>query len=395
MIRAGLAICLSDLRGFFRNRSTFALALVFPLVFVAVMGFAFGQEGERAPISVGYVDNDDLPVAFNGENTNDSAHAVTLLSIMRGEFEYEGIRFSFDLREFQAENEIITSIKDGDLRIGFVLPANFTESLKNGTLAKIKVFQDVSNPNTAIIDRETVEGVIQGYCNAEIEKTSETEFSEAVVISRTEVAPKAGDITYVEYMIPGMISVAILWVAIQRASTSLARERDHGTIYRLLGSPTPPAAILIGKGLSVFITTLISVAIVILTGIMLFHVELVWWRLELLLFIGLAALNAIGLGLIISGWAKDEQTASSAVTLVSLPLQFFLDAFFPVDFFPEPAPTIAYYIPLTRASSIFRDILIYDRPLLELLADAIYVSFWGIALFLIGVFMLWRRMSEQ
>jgi ABC-type polysaccharide/polyol phosphate export permease len=80
------------------------------------------------------------------------------------------------------------------------------------------------------------------------------------------------------------------------------------------------------------------------------------------------------MGLIISSWAKDEQTASTAVTLVSLPLQFFLDAFFPVDFFPEPAPTIAYYIPLTRASAIFRDILIYDKPLSEL--------------------MLWRRMSD-
>jgi ABC-2 type transport system permease protein len=354
------------------------------------MGFAFGEEGERAPVSVGYINNDNLPVVFNGEYATNDSHAGTLLSIMRGDFEYEGIRFSFDLREFQAENEIITSIKDGDLRIGFVLPANFTESLNNGTLANIKVFQDISSPNAAIIDRETVEGVIQGYCNS----YSAIEASKASIISRTEVTPEAGDITYVEYMIPGMISVAILWVAIQRASTSLARERDHGTIYRLLGSPTPPAAILIGKGLSVFLTTLISVAIVILTGIMLFRVELVWWRFELLLFIALAALNAIGLGLIISGWAKDEQTASSAVTLVSLPLQFFLDAFFPEDFFPEPAPTIAYYIPLTRASAIFRDILIYDRPLLELLADAIYVSFWGIALFLIGIFMLWRRMSE-
>ncbi len=387
VIRASLAICLNDLRGFFRSRSTFALALAFPLVFVAVMGFAFGQEGERAPVSVGYVNNDNRPVIFNGENTTDDAHADFLLSIMRGDFQYEDFEFSFDLREFQEENDIITTIKDGDLRIGFVIPANFTESLNNGTLAKIKVYQDVSSPNAAIIDRETVEGVIQGYCNSVID------VQEAAVISRTEVTPEAGDITYVEYMIPGMISVAILWVAIQRASTSVARERDRGTIYRLLGSPTPPAAILIGKGLSVFLTTLISVAIVILTGIVLFNVELAW-RLELLLFVGLAALNAIGLGLIISSWAKDEQTASSAVTLVSLPLQFFLDAFFPVDFFPEPAPTIAYYIPLTRASAIFRDILIYDRPLVELLADAIYVSFWGVALFAIGVFMLWRRMSD-
>ncbi|MHA2495912.1 MAG: ABC transporter permease [Candidatus Hodarchaeales archaeon] len=390
MIRASLAICLADFRGFFRSRSTFALALAFPLVFVAVMGFAFGQEGERTPVNVGYVNNDDLPVIFNGENTTNEYHAVDLLSAMREEFRYESLEFSFDLKEFQTEGDMIKSIKDGDLRIGFVLPANFTESLDNGTLAKIKVFQDVSSPNAALIDRETVEGVIQGYCNF----YSQIDVQEAAVISRTEVRPETGNITYVEYMIPGMISVAILWVSIQRASTSLARERDRGTIYRLLGSPTPPATILIGKGLSVFLTTLISVSIVILTGIVLFNVKLAWWRLELLLFVGLASLTAIGLGLIISSWAKDEQTASTAVTLVSLPLQFFLDAFFPVDFFPEPAPTIAYYIPLTRASAIFRDILIYDKPLSELLADAIYVSFWGVALFLIGIFMLWRRMSD-
>lgn len=388
MIRSILAICINDLRHFVRSRSTFALALAFPLVFVAVMGFAFGQEGERAPIGVGFVNNDDELLVFNDQNSTNDAHSITLLSIMREEFNYEGFEFKFKFREFKMENEIIKSIKDGDLGIGFVLPANFTESLNNKTIAKIQIFQDVSSPNTAIIERETVEGIIQGYCN------SVMEIQGAIEISRTSVEPEAGNITYVEYMIPGMISVVILWVGIQRSAVSIAREREQDTIYRLLGSPTPPAAILIGKGLAVFCSTLLAVAIVIVSGIVLFEVELTW-RLEFLFFVGLASLTAIGLGLIISTKSKDEHAATAAVTLVALPFQFFLDAFFPIDFFPEPAPTIAHYIPLTRASAIFRDILIYNRPLWELLADAVYVGLWGIGLFMIGVLLLWRNTKEK
>lgn len=388
MIRSILAISINDLRHLVRSRTTFALALAFPFIFTATMGFAFGQEGERAPISVGYINRDDAPVVFNGANSTNAAHSITLLSLMQENFNYEGFEFKFDFREFEIENEVIRFIKDGDFGIGFILPANFSESLNNKTIVKIQLFQDISSPNTAIIERETVEGVIQGYCNSVMDIQGATE------ISRTTIQPEAGDITYVEYMVPGMISVVILWIGIQRSAVSIAREREQDTIYRLLSSPTPPAAILIGKGLAVFCSTLISVAIVIVSGIILFEVELTW-RLEFLFFVGLASLTAIGLGLIISTKSKDEHAATAAVTLVALPLQFFLDAFFPIDFFPEPAPTIAHYIPLTRASVIFRDILIYNRPLGELVADAVYVGLWGIGLFMIGVLLLWRNTKEK
>src|SRR5262249_42076039 len=87
------------------------------------------------------------------------------------------------------------------------------------------------------------------------------------VFTRAGVIPTA-NLSYLDFMTPGILAQSILFVAIFYG-VGLIWERDLGIANRLLVSPTPRAALVLGKAISAGVRSLSQVAIVYLLALLL------------------------------------------------------------------------------------------------------------------------------
>ena len=74
-------------------------------------------------------------------------------------------------------------------------------------------------------------------------------------------AMHTGDVSYLDFIAPGILAQSVLFVAIFYG-IDVIWERDLGIVQKLLVSPTPRAALVLGKGFSAGIRTLSRAAIV-------------------------------------------------------------------------------------------------------------------------------------
>ena len=99
------------------------------------------------------------------------------------------------------------------------------------------------------------------------------------VFSRVKAIP-TGNLSYLDFMAPGILAQSVLFVAIFYG-IAIIWERDLGIIHKFLASPTPRAALVLGKALSAGVRAL-SQAIIIYLLALLLHVRLSWEPLSLL-----------------------------------------------------------------------------------------------------------------
>jgi ABC-2 type transport system permease protein len=122
----------------------------------------------------------------------------------------------------------------------------------------------------------------------------------------------------------------------------------------------------------------------LLSGILLFQVNLYWDIPVIILAIFLGSLSAIGIGLIISSISKNEEAANSIAVIISVPLQFFIGAFFPLDMMPEAARTFGNALPFTKLVDAMKAVMTRNLPVDAVMPELIYLTISGVILFALG-----------
>jgi ABC-2 type transport system permease protein len=126
----------------------------------------------------------------------------------------------------------------------------------------------------------------------------------------------------------------------------MAREWERGTLEALLVTPVRSDEILIGKTLPYFLLGMVGLVVCVLAAKFLFHVPL---RGSLLVLLGasmLYMLVALGIGLLISSWVKNQLVASQLTMLATFMPAFMLSGFmFDLRSMPAAVRLITYVLP--------------------------------------------------
>jgi len=126
----------------------------------------------------------------------------------------------------------------------------------------------------------------------------------------------------------------------------MAREWERGTLEALLVTPVRSDEILLGKTLPYFLLGLIGLAVCVLAAKFLFQVPM---RGSLWVLLGasmLYVLVALGIGLLISSWVKNQLVASQLTMLVTFMPAFMLSGFlFDLRSMPLLVRAITYLLP--------------------------------------------------
>jgi ABC-2 type transport system permease protein len=178
------------------------------------------------------------------------------------------------------------------------------------------------------------------------------------VFTRLRAIPTGG-VPYLDFMAPGILAQSVLFVAIFYG-IAVIWERDLGTIHKLLVSPTPRGALVLGKAVSAGARSLSQVAIVYTLALVL-GVRMNWHPLALA---GVVSAVIVGAGcfatlsLIIAALVKTRERFMGIGQVLTMPLFFASNAIYPIAIMPGWLRVVARVNPLSYEVDALRALMI-------------------------------------
>lgn len=399
------AIAGTDFLGIVRNRTAIFFTLLFPLFFLIIVGFTFGSQGEgtTSRINVGAVNLDGRTVDVNGTVSQDSTVGDAFIQALK--------EANFTVYEYAAYGDKDTNgtaaydISRGEIKIAVVIPANFTETLSYNytsslgtpipTKASLSLYTDPSDQTGSLIAQQSLLGFtyrfIDVYREIAIGQIPESfqgfvrVLADPITVSSSEADISGRRLKWIDYLVPGTLGLVLLWSGLNHASMAIADERTRGTFQRMIIAPVSPTVVLAGKFISCLAIVYLSAAVMLATGIIVFQVNLYWNIPAIILSVFLGALSAIGIGLIISSLAKNVQAADAITVIISVPLQFFIGAFFPLSMMPVAAQIFGEALPFTKLVTATQGIMTKGLPFDAVMPEVLYMAISGLILFALGI----------
>jgi ABC-2 type transport system permease protein len=176
-------------------------------------------------------------------------------------------------------------------------------------------------------------------------------------------AMHTGSVPYLDFIAPGILAQSVLFVAIFYG-INVIWERDLGIVQKFLASPTPRAALVLGKGFSAGVRTLSQAAVVYGLSLLL-GVKLNWNPLALLnvlVIVILAATLFATFSLIIACLVKTRERFMGVGQVLTMPLFFASNAIYPTSIMPGWLQTISHLNPLTYVVDALRTFMLAGSP---------------------------------
>ena len=173
---------------------------------------------------------------------------------------------------------------------------------------------------------------------------------------------EANDSSY--FLVPGLVVLVMTLIGGLLTAMVMAREWERGTLESLLVTPVRSEEILLGKTLPYFVLALFGFALCVLSAKFLFHVPL---RGSMWVLFGasmLYVLIALGIGLLISSWVKNQLVASQLTMLVTFMPAFMLSGFlFDLRSMPTAVRLITYVLPARYYVALLQSVFLAGRRL--------------------------------
>jgi ABC-2 type transport system permease protein len=178
------------------------------------------------------------------------------------------------------------------------------------------------------------------------------------VFTRVRAIP-TGNVPYIDFMAPGILAQSVLFIAIFYG-IAIIWERDLGIVHKFLASPTPRAALVLGKALSAGVRGLTQ-AVIIYALALLLGVDMNWNPLALagvLVIVLLGAAFFSTLSLIIACLVKTRERFMGIGQVLTMPLFFASNAIYPISMMPGWLQAVSRANPLTYEVDALRALML-------------------------------------
>jgi ABC-2 type transport system permease protein len=188
---------------------------------------------------------------------------------------------------------------------------------------------------------------------------------------------------FIEFFIPGIIAMAVMTLSLFGTVDSDTELRQKGIIRKLSTTPITRTDWILSSILYQFILAVISTAVMLLVSYAVFDVSLhidAW----LLVFIMLDVFAFVGIGMILTRFAKEAQSAAAASNAISYPMMFLSGSFFPIELMPTFLQGFAKILPLYYVNEGLRAAMVFEDNMAALRAAAIIGGFASVV-FILGI----------
>jgi ABC-2 type transport system permease protein len=346
-----------------REREVLFWMFIFPIALMLILGFIFGSSGDMR-LEVGVVDLDDSQVSRAIVQALESIDAIVVT---------EG-----------SEEEERSALKDDDRSAVIIIDEGFGDNVMHGESGEITMIVNQSDVNTAQIASGTLRGIIdeigQGMSNA----------PEMIAINEEEESD-VEDFEYVDFMVPGVLAIVIMFGGIMGYSDEVAVRREKGILRRVKVSPISLPTFL-GAGMTiVVIVALIQAVILLILGVLVFSIKINGNYFYMAVVVIIGAMSFVALGFMISSLAKNSKSATLAANAVAMPMMFLSGIFFSIEWVPAAIGVIARMMPLYYFGEALREVMINGANLADVWVDLVVLIGFGLVCFVIAVrFFRWE-----
>jgi len=384
-----LWITWKDLMELRRSKIRLLMMILMPLIIMAMISFIF-------PSSSSSMNN--IPVlTVNKDIGTQGSNFMGNLTTINAQKQWMGFK---DATGYDEAKDLIIK---GQAMGAIIIPEDFSQTLATQlSTANITILIDDSNPQVSQMLSQILVQVINGMSQMQATLNIYPYAMQmhvnpvSVVVPYTAktqgVAGTGG--SYVEFMIPGLLMMTMITSVMTGLPRAIAYERDVGTLSGFLVAPIRRISIISGKVLGHVVQGLIQGIASLVLAILLFGITIRGNILMVLLTLFLGVFSFVGLGIVLTSIAEDEQTASMIMMTLTMPMLFLSGIFFPIQMMPSFMQTIAYWLPFTYAIDAIRRIMIFGVALTAVGVDMLVMIGFGIIMLVIAIPAFSRAMSK-
>ena len=348
------ALALKELKVVLLDRRARTTLVLSPIVQLLLFGFATTLEVTR--IDIGVVDRDG------------GRAAQELVAALDGS---PNVR---RLRSYPSEAALDEGIARREVIAGVILPQRLSADIAAGRGGEVLALLDGRRSNAAQI--------VGGYLS-QIAARAGAELrprlrGDSAHVARSRDTPQTvtrhwfnPNLDYLWFTMPAMIAVITAVLVLSVSAQSVAREREFGTFDELMILPLRGYEILLGKVAPAFLVGLANCALYAALIPLIYGVPLLGSVPLLMLAVVIYTMALVGLGLMISCLAGNQQQAFLGMFFVTVPLILLSGYASPVDNMPGWLQPVAAANPTRHMIVICEGIFLKDLP-----ADLVLKHLW-------------------
>ena len=181
------------------------------------------------------------------------------------------------------------------------------------------------------------------------------------------------------------MALTVITGALNGVSTAISREKEQGTMDGLLVAPIPRQSVILGKIVAQTTRGLIQGFLILGLSMLLFGVVIYGSPVIMLLVMVLGVASFIGVGIIMTSLAPEQETAQMMTTLLQFPMMFLSGILFPIDQLPVPVQYIGKAFPLYYAADALRKVVILNASVNIIMPDLLVLLAYSVVTMAIAV----------
>jgi ABC-2 type transport system permease protein len=387
-------IAWKDLIELFRNRLGLVLLIVMPLFMMAMIGFIYPSNGTTVT---------DLPVSLLNEDSGFGGSAIPSQTFVMGLLQINDQTHMLVLSNASSMDEIKDRVQKGELNGGIVIPGNFSTSLLSGEQGTIIIVVDQSNPTISATMQAALTatfnqmGTLLAEQNVQLLNSSVTADNALAIVQPYNVQTEGvvpGNPSYFDFIAPGIMAMTVMMSVMTGLPVAISQEKEIGTMDGMMVAPINRWSIILGKTFAQTARGLLQGAIILTLSVGLFGVAI---QGNLLLVFGLLLMGVfsfVGLGVVITSFAKDQETAQMMMTTLMFPMMFLSGVLFPIQQMPWYMQNVSKFLPLTYAADALRKVMVLGADIPAISTDLIVLLVFGAVMTTIAV-PVFRRMMTR
>jgi len=386
-------IAWKDLLELFRNRLGLIMLVLMPIFMMAMVGFIYPSNNSISNVPIALANQD---LGFG----NSTVASQTFITILQQINNSTGM---MTLSNASSLDEIRSLVQKGEVDGGIVIPSNFTSSIMSGEQGTVIIVTDQSNPQTSATIQVVLNGVFD-QMGTMLAQQKVQSLNPAINASTALAIVKPYDIKtegavsghsgYFDFIAPGIMAMTVMMSVMTGLPAAISQEKEVGTLDGMMVAPINRLSIILGKTLAQTARGLLQGVLILALSVILFGVSI---QGNILLVFGLLLLGVfsfVGLGVVITSFAKDQETAMMLMMTLMFPMMFLSGVFFPIQQMPWYMQAVSKFLPLTYASTALRKVMVLGAGIPEIATELTVLIVFGVIMTAIAVPVFRRAMTR-
>ena len=341
-----LAVLAKEFVQLTRDRLTYAMILMIPVVQLLLFGYAINNEPRHLPTAVLVQDNSTLARS-------------TLAAFVNTQF--------FDItHEAHSVEELDKLVREGKVQFALTIPGDFSRRVARGDGAQVLLEADATDPSAT--------GAAVGAATALPTQALVHDLTGGLA-SHAPQAPPFEVVVHRRYnpesvtaynIVPGLLGIILSMTLVMMTALSVTRETERGTMESLLATPAQPIEVMIGKLAPYVMVGVLQTIVILVMASALFQVPMEGGWIALILGVLMFITGSLALGFLISTVARTQLQAMQMSFFYMLPSILLSGFMFPFRGMPDWAQAIGQAIPVTHFLRVVRGALLKGEGLATL-----------------------------